>query len=284
MFIWRRAAALAASTVMSMIAGPALAHDFWMQLSAYRARPNQLVRVGLHVGDGYPGESFPRSSNRIEKFVALGADGEMPILGREGQDPAGLARFASPDQYVLGYRSRPTCIELPAGKFEQYLREKGLTRVIDARIAAGTSEAPGREMFSRCAKAIIKVGEATQGYDRALGLRFELIPEADPFAIQPGGELPVRLLFEGCPCPGAPITAMHVPAGSAINSEARLTVRADEQGRARIPVTSAGLWILCAVEMVPAPPGETKADWESLWASLTFEVIGDGTAGPAPTE
>lgn len=281
MLIWKRASALAAATLVLMTGGRAFAHDFWMQLSAYRVQPNQIVKVGLHVGDIYPGESFPRSSARIEKFFAVGADGELPILGREGQDPAGLVRFAGPGQYALGYRSRPSSVELPAEKFEQYLRDKGLTKVIDSRAAAGTSAAPGREIFSRCAKSLVKVGDATTGYDRVIGLRLELVPEADPFTLTPGGQLPVRLLYEGRPCAGITITSTLVPPASASSSTEHVSVKTDDQGRARIPVNAGGLWILSAVEMVPAPAAEPKADWESLWASLTFEVTGEDAARPA---
>jgi len=32
-----------------------------------------------------------------------------------------------------------------------------------------------------------------------------------------------------------------------------------------------GLWLIKAVHMVPAPEG-SGAEWESLWASLTFEL------------
>jgi len=32
-----------------------------------------------------------------------------------------------------------------------------------------------------------------------------------------------------------------------------------------------GVWLVKVVHMVPAPK-DTGADWESLWASLTFEI------------
>ena len=39
-----------------------------------------------------------------------------------------------------------------------------------------------------------------------------------------------------------------------------------------LPVTTrAGVWLVKAVHMAPAP-AESGAEWESLWASLTFEV------------
>jgi hypothetical protein len=32
-----------------------------------------------------------------------------------------------------------------------------------------------------------------------------------------------------------------------------------------------GVWLVKAVHMIPAKPG-TNADWESYWASLTFDL------------
>lgn len=264
-----------AAVAVSAAAGRALAHDFWMQLSAYRVSPNQIVKVGLHVGDVYPGDSFPRSSARFDKFVAVGSGGEMPIVGREGQDPAGLIRFDKADEYVLGYRSKPSYVELPAEKFEHYLKEKGLEKVIEQRAAAGQSQAAGREMFSRCAKAIVRVGPGTdgaKGFERELGMRLELVPEVDPLALKAGDELVVRLEYEGEPCAGVVVTGMNVPLGSAVMAPEKVIAKTDEQGRARLKVAGSGLWVVNAVEMAPAPKGEAKADWESLWASLSFEV------------
>jgi len=43
-----------------------------------------------------------------------------------------------------------------------------------------------------------------------------------------------------------------------------------------VPVAVDGEWLLSVVQMVPsAAPAE--ADWESTWASLTFERTAEGT-------
>jgi hypothetical protein len=42
-------------------------------------------------------------------------------------------------------------------------------------------------------------------------------------------------------------------------------------GRASLVLDRPGLWLVKAVHMVPAPEG-SGAEWESLWASLTFEL------------
>jgi hypothetical protein len=38
-----------------------------------------------------------------------------------------------------------------------------------------------------------------------------------------------------------------------------------------LPLDAAGTWLVKAVHMTRTPAG-SEADWESLWAPLTFEV------------
>jgi hypothetical protein len=46
----------------------------------------------------------------------------------------------------------------------------------------------------------------------------------------------------------------------------------------RLRLAAPGVWLAKAVHMVPLPPGE-DAQWESTWASLTFE-LGPPRASP----
>ncbi len=50
-----------------------------------------------------------------------------------------------------------------------------------------------------------------------------------------------------------------------------LALRSGADGRVSFRLPRRGVWLVKVVHMVPAPNG-TGADWESLWASLTFEV------------
>ncbi|HEX5719080.1 MAG TPA: DUF4198 domain-containing protein, partial [Thermoanaerobaculia bacterium] len=103
----------------------------------------------------------------------------------------------------------------------------------------------------------------SSGYDRELGLELELIPERDPYALKPGEALPVRLLYRGKPLDGALVVAIAPP-------DARVSART-AGGRVSLALDRPGLWLIKAVHMIPAPEG-SGAEWESLWASLTFEL------------
>lgn len=246
------------------------AHDFWIEPDTFSATAGAPLSFALRVGEHFKGDPVPRQAAMIERFVIAGPDGVRDVTGREGSDPAGVASIAAPGVYVIGYRSHPKSVELDAAKFEQYLREEGLERVIDQRKQTGRSNTPGIEIFSRCAKAIVTspgssstVSSSTAPplKDQALGLRLELIAEH----ITPRKPATFRLLYEGQPLEGALVVA--IPKDAPLR---KLTARSDKAGRVTFTMPG-GVWLLKAVHMVPAPR-ETAAEWESLWASTTFEL------------
>jgi uncharacterized GH25 family protein len=236
----------------SGLASRAAAHDFWIELSSAHPARGEPVAARLLVGDALAGEPYARNPAHFTRFWAAGRDGEQPLEGRTGADPAGLFAPRADGIYAVGYASRPTGIELEPAKFSAYLEQEGLARV-----------APGRELFSRCAKALLHVGDgAREGWDRALGMTLELVPEQSPFALERGDELPLRLFYEGAPLAGALVEATH--RGSRASAG-----RTDAEGRVRLPLPAAGLWVVAAVHLTAAPPG-LDAEWESFWASLSF--------------
>jgi uncharacterized GH25 family protein len=241
------------------------AHDFWIEPNTFSATAGAPLSFALRVGEHFKGDPVPRQAAMIERFVIAGPDGVRDVIGREGSDPAGFTSIAAPGVYVVGYRSRPKSVELDAAKFEQYLREEGLERVIDQRKQAGRSNTPGIEIFSRCAKSIVSspaTAASTALKDQALGLRLELIAET----IAPGKPSTFRLLYEGQPLEGVLVVAMSKNAPME-----KLTARTNKSGRVTFAAMASGVWLLKAVHMIPAAR-ETMAEWESLWASTTFEL------------
>jgi uncharacterized GH25 family protein len=250
----------------SLAAAAVSAHDFWIEPSAYRVAKAAHLDVALRVGEGYRGEPVARDPAKIRRFVVVGPAGERALDGDAGQDPAGKAEIKGPGLFVIGYHSQPSSITLEAPKFEAYLRVEGLERVIALRAERGQSAAPGRELYSRCAKALVASGSADTGQaDRRLDLPLELVPEANPYR-SGGGPAAVRLLFRGQPLQGALVVALPKDAPGK-----KLEARSDASGRVVLELGAGRTWLVKAVHMVEAPAG-SGADWESLWASLTFEI------------
>jgi len=265
---------LACAGLVVLGAARVAAHDFWIEPSTFSPAAGAPLSFALRVGVDFKGDPVPRSAAMIERFVIAGPDGVRDVMGREGYDPAGYMPIATPGVYVIGYRSRPTSLEQDPAKFEKYLQEEGLERISDQRKQAGRTNMPGLEIFSRCAKAIVSSpGSPTAALkDQTLGLRLELIAEK----ITPGKPSTFRLLYEGQPLEGALVVAIAKDAPMQ-----KLTARSNKTGRVALTLP-AGVWLLKAVHMIPAAR-ETGAEWESLWASTTFELPAAATSATSGT-
>jgi uncharacterized GH25 family protein len=246
---------------------PLAAHDFWIEPTGFIADMGRVLGVKLRVGEEFHGAPVPRSGALIADFIVVDAAGRREVVGREGSDPAGLVRITSPGLMVIGYRSLPTPVTLPAEKFTQYLKEEGLEAVIAARERGKASHGEGREIFSRAAKSLVRSGAMAPGSgDRALGFPIELVADRNPYQMRAGDALPVRLSFKNAPLAGALVVAFNQR-----RPYHRLRARSDQNGRVTFAIDEPGPWLVKAVHMVPAAAG-TNADWESFWASLTFEM------------
>jgi uncharacterized GH25 family protein len=253
----------------------AAAHDFWIEPLDRHPQPPGVLALGLRVGDDFQGEPVARTSAKIDRFFALGPAGELPAVGFEGKDPAGHVRLEQRGLYVIGYRSKHSFVELEPEKFGLYLTEEGLEHIVLQRLERGESLQNARERYSRCAKAIVATRGATElkGFDRPLGFTFELIPEKNPLlASGPDAELPVLVRFEGKPIAGVLVAAMNVG-----EPGRKVAERTDAEGRVRLALARPGFWLVKAVHMVRSPD-QDQAQWESFWASLTFDT---GVAEPA---
>lgn len=245
----------------------AQAHDFWIEPATFRPDLDQRVSIGLRVGDDFDGVPYARNPYHIREFVLHAPSARSAVPGLAGAQPAGLIRIAEPGLHLIGYWSTHTPLELPADRFEVSLKREGLEHVVRARAARGDSDKAATEAFFRCAKALLKAGDgAGSGYDRVLGLPLELVPEADPYSLAPGDELPLRALYLGEPLAGLKVVAMNAGA-----PDAGVSGRTGADGRVRLVLDRPGMWLIKGVHMVPAPP-QLHADWESAWASLTFEL------------
>jgi len=254
-----------AAVIIAVAAQTAVAHahDFWIEPSTFRPAVGQLVSTSLRVGQEFTGDPIPRSAQLIDTFTVRAANGEKDVVGFENRDPAGYVRVEQPGLAIIGYRSKPNPLELDAAKFEDFLKNEGLERISAIRAQRHETAKPDRERFFRFAKSVLLTGSGGGArFDQPFGYRFEIIPETNPCAATP---LRVRLLFEGKPLAGALVTALNRD-----DPNARLRIRSDKEGRVTLNLPKNGVWLIKSVQMVQAPAG-TNADWESLWASLTFE-------------
>ncbi len=100
---------------------------------------------------------------------------------------------------------------------------------------------------------------------RPIGLKLEIVPERNPYALGPTRILPVRVLYKGRRLANATVKL------TSLEFDARpvATLVSDASGRARFRVPAAGDWLLNVVWAEPIS-GDPKADFDTTFSSLTF--------------
>jgi len=258
----------------AIAAGSLFAHDLYLMPAKFTVKPGDRLTVAIHNGDAFPESENSPVLNRL-RDVKLG---NAPVRGlRDLQNKAtGEVTVGGKGTFILTTRTIPSFIELKPAEFENYLIEESLDHVRQYRQEHNESSKPGRERYAKFAKAIVTSGTPDDGYKKPAGFAIEFIPEQNPATLKTGDELTVQVLHDGKPSFNLSVEASN-------ESETKIVGRLDSSGRIRIPITRAGRWRLHTVAMrraaQPKANGDASedalkqaADWESFWASLTFEI------------
>lgn len=271
---------LTALSIASM-ATAALAHEVWLEAPRFRLQPGEAVHVRAFVGANFAGGPWSNKASKIHRLQRFGptpADTTnlTPHNAAETDTFRTNFTFAQPGTHVVLLQSTSSFIELPAEQFTAYLREEGLDYALKLRQENEETAQPGRETYSRCAKTLLQVGDpalaplATDSACRhAYGLPLELVPEQNPYRLRADQALTVRVLRGGKPAFGAAVQVWQRQPGGLATTH--FTTRANQNGRILLRLSGPGPYLLATVDMRPAPPRlRARADWQSVWASLTF--------------
>lgn len=250
----------------SLPAAPALAHEFWIEPEVFLPAPGAKIPVRLFVGQFFRGNSMPWIDENFPRFTFSDARGTENFRSVLGDDPAGTLTVRGPGPLWIVVRSKSfDLLYEKSGEFDAFLAMEGIDHLVPRE---QRGKVPVKETYVRYAKSLLLAGKSAPGLapDRAFGLPLELVAETDPYAAR-AREFTVRLLYRGAALPGALVTAFN----KAVPGQRAAEARTDGSGRARLALGRNGVWLLNAVHLVPAPR-QSQAQWETLWASLTFEI------------
>ena len=255
---------------LALWAGPLSAHEFWIDPKATRVAPGAPLVAQLRVGDNLAGVEhayIPRNFRRFD--LALGG-ALTPVPGRIGDRPAlNMVPQGSGLAVALHVTRDHPLTYVDFDKFSAFCTRKGFADVPQRHLDRGLSPSRVTERYSRHAKSLIAIGDGA-GSDRAFGLEIELVALANPYLDDVSAGLPVRLLYQGAPLPGAQIELFE----RAPDLKMRLqTFRTDAAGKALLPVRAGHFYLVDHVLMRALDPAQQEGmQWESLWASLNFGV------------
>jgi uncharacterized GH25 family protein len=259
-----------ASALFLASATAAEAHDFWLEPEQYAVAPGEPVSIAFTIGHAGAHEPWALRREKIAelKSCAGGRCVAEPDIVADTPAQRGRAHVALKTEgtAIIAFESTASFSELGAAKFDDYARQEGLTAIIADRAAAKTGKAPGRELYSRRAKALIRVGDGEPGDVSApVGHTLEIVPLKNPYALKPGEALPLRVLYNGEPLEGATIDLDDL----GDDRDPLKTAVTDAAGAASFTIDRPGDWKLMTVWGAPRED-RRRADYDTIFASLTF--------------
>lgn len=266
---WRRLSGVA--VLIGLTATALAAHDLFLKLETYFVPPDTTIRVAVLSGTFMVSEA-PVARDRLTDLSVLGPAGRT-ALPREAWVPTGdttwlALRTGVAGTYVVGASIAPRELALAAADFNAYLEHDGIPDVLEERRLRGELDRAVRERYHKHVKAIVQVGRRrTESYQTPLGYPAELVPLSNPYELAVGDTLALRCLVDGASAANQLVIAGGERAGTALPE---VRARSDAAGVVRVALHSPGRWFVKFVHMERAAvPG---ADYESKWATLTFEV------------
>ena len=261
-----------AGLLLAIAAAPLVAHDFWIQPLRFQTAVGQPFPATFLVGHAAFRQRWDLGADHILLLNDFFGSSRRDV--RADLKPIGgatdlVTRFDTPGLHVLAMQSTFALSDLPAIRFNDYAKAEGLALVIAARQQAGATGSNGRERYSRRAKALVQVGVQstanTQIATRAIGLKLEIVPERNPYALDATRMLPVRVMYKGRRLPGATVKLTSLE----FDAKPLASAKTDRNGHASVKVPPVGDWLVNVIWSEPVT-GDPKADFDTTFSSLTF--------------
>ena len=259
---------LCISLLFLLLTITALAHEFWFQPQFFRVKPGRQAIVNIMVGEDFAGEKI--TGRKYDTFrlhhYANGTQEDLKKLVMHGDLSAITIPLRQAGDHLLVFNNSNKFIELDGPKFNAYLRSEGLHDALQARITAGDTLRPGRELYQRCIKTLLRCGNTTDStYKTISGMPLEIIPMQHPYQLSSQKSIGFTVLYNGKPLKNALVLGWHAtgPKG------AHTTQLTNANGEVHFNIEPAGRWMISTVHMVPHTD-TSNADWQSYWASYTF--------------
>ena len=255
-------------TVLSLFCSMALAHEFWLEPVKFWLKTNEITRIDLMVGEDYKGDHSNGHKYKILKLDHHGNGQKADIRSKVYGDSLSsfYISFQSPGSHLIAFNNTSKFIELEALQFNEYLRTEGLDNVIKLREQSNDTIKAGRELYQRCVKTLVQVGDKPDdSYAINTGMRLEIIPAKNPYEQKSQGMVRFKILFDNKALHNGLVLAWHKVNGKTTHK----TLRSDVNGNVAFRIDPVGKWMISTVHMIPTSDSK-NGDWQSFWGSYTF--------------
>ncbi len=248
------------------------AHDLFLKFDSYFLTPNSKVAVRLLNGTFRASEATVARDRMVDVSIVkpTGERVHPPHSAWRDEGATSLLNFETgvAGTYVIGLSTSSRDVEQKAAAFNDYLAHDGMPDTLAERRKNKELDKDVRRRYSKYVKAIFQVGAAqTDSYKTMLGYPVELIPLRNPYKLKVGDTLEALCLKDGQPIVNQFVAAGREAGGRELPA---VNMRSDGKGVARIKLNGAGKWYVKFIHM--APLNNPQINYESKWATLTFEI------------
>lgn len=260
------------AAVFALLSLSVFAHDLFLKLDSYFVAVNEKVSIKVLNGSFQTSEGAVTYS-RLRDLSLVNPSGTRVALKDTDMTKDEKTAYLNlqPSEagtYVVGLSTRTRNIDLKAKEFNEYLVEDGIPDTLAERKRKKQMEKDARERYSKHVKTIFQVGAGrTENYKIALGYPVEIIPQKNPYNLKAGDTFEFLCLKNGKPLKNQYVMSGYETNGQMIGGE---NARTDKKGIARFRLGAAGKWYVRFIQMSPLK--EPPMDYESNWATLTFEI------------
>lgn len=263
---------ITAFVICAVLALPAFAHDLFLKPDSFFAMVNQKISISVMNGTFQSSEGAVNFARLTDVSVVSPSGSranskEADFTKNETTAFLGLTPTEA-GNYVVGLSTTWRESSLPAAEFNKYLPAEGIPDILEDRKRDGELDKDARYRYSKYVKTVLQAGEKqTDSYKTVLGYAVEMVPQQNPYKLKTGGTIEILCLKDGKPLAGQLVTTGYEAASKMLDET---SARTDKNGMLRVKLTGAGKWYAKFINMVKVD--DPKLNYESKWATLTFEV------------
>ena len=253
-------------------------HNLFIKLKSYYLQPDTETLIYLYNGTFSESEAVLARKRMID--VSFLNPGEKIIHPDTSlwfeKDKQTILRIKTGKKgtALFGVSTLPVIGNFTAEMFVNNMKHEGLLEVLEERKKSGEESNPVKKKYSKHVKAIFQIGnELSDEYKAVLGYPIEFIPLTNPYSLQVGDDLSMKLLINGNPIADVMVYASfndrhgNTKDGTPLDV---IKVRTNRDGIVKINITEKGHWYFRTVHLIKSL--EKDADYISKSAAITFEV------------
>lgn len=244
-------------------------HDTWLIPDQFDVTPKSTVTLDMTSGMEFPKLDVAPKPERVESAKCRLAGKTFDITNKSAAPNSLQFRAELADVGVATFwvKLPPRSIELKPDQVKEYLDEVDAPEALRKQWSEMKPQR-WRESYTKHPKTFARVGEPQldRSWAEPAGMFLEIVPENAPTAVKVGDDFAVRVLKDGKPFAGFSLNA--VAAGEPKGE----TKKTDSDGRVTFRLSKQGRWLLRGTDIRRSSQPET--DWESDFATLTFEAKG----------